>query len=168
MLLNLRGDIDVDMLDKLIEFSNEVNDEETNIIYFSSKGGICDIVPPMRDIIQQKQFRLVAYGEIYSSALDLFLTTNTPRTVMDETLVMYHGVRMTIEMNKKFQPIDLNKRLSEIYKNEVECNDLVMKIIGITEKDYKKCLKGEEFYYNHHELRNFLKNSEEYFDNLKN
>jgi len=148
------------------EFINKVNSSENYqdiTVYLSSYGGAVTVTPILRDIIQKYQMNLIACSEIYSSALDLFLTTNTPRTVLDDSLGMYHKTFMDIKVSTEFKPQELNKSLVKIWTQEPECDKLVRQFLDLTPKQLKRFNKGEDIYLNHKELRKALKNSEKYF-----
>ena len=148
------------------EFINKVNSSENYqdiTVYLSSYGGEVSVTPILRDIIQKYQMNLIACSEIYSSALDLFLTTNTPRSVLDDSLGMYHKTFMDIKVSTEFKPQELNKSLVSIWKTEPECDKLVRQFLDLSTKQLKRFNKGEDIYLNHKQLRKALKNSEKFF-----
>jgi hypothetical protein len=148
------------------EFINKVNSSENYqdiTVYLSSYGGKVTVTPILRDIIQKYQMNLIACSEIYSSALDLFLTSNTPRSVLDETVGLFHKTHMNINVHTNLKHTETNNSLLKIWKTEPECDKLVRQFLDLTPKQLKRFNKGEDIYLNHKELRKALKNSEKYF-----
>lgn len=160
-------DIDEEALEAFSQQVNTVEEKENIVVYLNSLGGDPRITPIFKDIIERHQMRLVACSKIYSSALDLFLTTNTPRTILDHTVGMYHQavvVNVTIDNSSNVQ---VEPKLKKIWKENIWGNGLTEKFLEITQKEIKQTKKGKELYYSTDELKKALQKSEKYFDSLE-
>lgn len=165
-IINLTGDIDNEMFENFVQ---EVNhSEETPTIFLNSLGGDPTIVPAFRKIIEYHKIPIVAFGRIYSAALDLVLFTNTKREVLDDSTVMLHrAVVYGTDVTSSGQTV-VDKKLVKIWK-EFTYNEysLIKSFFDLTDRDINKIKKGEEYYFSSEELRKAIKNSEKYFEETK-
>ena len=162
MYILLNRGIDEEALAEFIDKVNSCEDKKNIKVYLSSCGGDCDVVPVIRNIIEKHQIELIAFSDVHSSALDLFLTTNTPRTVMDETVGLFHRTIIRATLDNNLKPLK-EKKLLKIWQKEIKVVSLVVEFLGITDKQLKKVSKGKDLYFNDEELREALKKSEKYF-----
>ncbi|MCA9750194.1 MAG: hypothetical protein KC414_13885 [Romboutsia sp.] len=165
MLIFLNKPFDDNIVEEFIDKVNSATNVDSITVYLSSFGGDVSITPILRDIIQNYQMKLIACSSLESSALDLFLTTNTPRTVLDETVGMFHRTYLTdVNIYNDFKPLNKNKSLLNIWKSEPVCLSLVENFLELSPTDKKKVKNGENIYLNHNQLREALKKSIKYFD----
>lgn len=169
MLILLDKKITEEVLQGFVKDVNTAEDKSDITVYLSSSGGEASLVPVFRDMIQKYQMRLIAFDNLSSSGLDLFLTTNTPRTVLDEAVGMYHKtILYHINVDLKMKPT-VDKTLIDIWKRDMEVDALVIDFLGLTTKELKEIEKGREMYFDHYRLREALKKSEKFFTkNLEN
>lgn len=153
----------------LITFMEEVNnapDKEKIVVYLCSTGGNPSLVPMFQHIIERHQMKLVACSLIYSSALSLFLLTNTPREVLKDTIGLVH--RMTVRgvnTDKRGFVIE-DSKVVKIW-SETDDSEDIPPLFDMTKKEIKQMNKGKDFYFDYKELRKALKKSEEKFANNK-
>ena len=153
--------------DTLEEFVNKVNSSgsEKIRIYLSSMGGNCDVMPVLRDIIEKNNIELVAYGQVGSAALDLFLTTNTQRYILDEAYALVHSTKIDnvmIDINMK--PV-LNKYLLPILSEEIKEYDMILDFFKVSDGEKQDIKNNVNVYYNTNRFRQALKESEKFFKN---
>lgn len=162
----ISGEISTETLEKFTDEVNNAVEKENITVYLSSTGGNLDLVPVFRDIIEKHQMKLVSFEVIYSAALTLFLTTKTPRKVLEGTTGLFHSVLInntTIDKNgKPTAPKDLLK----VWKNTND-EGYLPHLFGMTKKDLKKMRKGKDFYFDDNAVREALKKSNELFGILK-
>lgn len=153
-------------LNKFMHQVNEIEDKENIVVYLCSDGGNPALVSFFRDIIERHQMRLVAGGIVYSAALDLFLLTNTPRTVLDQTICLVHRMSLRgIDTDKFGHPTD-DKTIVKIW-SEFTWDEDVAKLFEMDEKEIQEMHDGRDFYFNADNLRKALKKSEEKFGSNK-
>lgn len=165
-IINLTGDIDKEMFDNFVQEVN--NSGATPTIFLNSLGGDPTLVPAFRKIIEYHKIPIIAFGNIYSAALDLLLFTNTKREVLDDVTAMLHrAVVYGTDVTSSGQTV-VNKKLIKIWK-EFTYNEysLMKEFFELTDKDINKIKKGEEYYFSSKELRKAIKNSEKYFEEPK-
>lgn len=152
--------------DSLQEFINQVNNGDTDsmTIYLGSDGGSALYMPAFRDIIERYQIHLVAFSHVSSSALDLFLLTNTTREILDDTVGMYHQevynhLPVSPNLDIKVEPSYL-----KIIKAGLVNNELVESFLNLSKKESKLIDEGVNLYINTKRLKRALKKSQKYFN----
>ena len=89
MILHFNENINADSLSKVIDFTNQlIENERYGIIYLNSNGGSSMHKDAILDIINvnSKLFKLVGYGRLCSAAFDLFFSAKCDRKLVDGTL----------------------------------------------------------------------------------
>ena len=165
----IEGSIGEESFKKFIEDVNQVPDKSHIVVYLRSYGGCSDFLYGFKDIIERHQMRLVALEKIYSTALFLFLLTNTPRTVMDNALGLTHRGHITNEggINMDGKPFFSKKLLKFIKVHSDKEEKLVHKFLELTPKEIKRVEKDKDIFISTKRLRTSLKNSEKHFENRK-
>ncbi len=152
------------------EFVNEINmveDKSNIVVYLNSIGGDPTLVPLLRDVMERYQVKLIACSRVFSSALDLFLTTNTPREVLDHTEALFHrSIIDGMKIDKNCNVI-AEKKLKKIWKETVWAKGLPEKFLEISNQELKQVKNGKDLYFSADELRKALKNSVKYFEDKK-
>lgn len=145
---------------------NAIEDKENIVVYLCSDGGNPALVSIFKDIIERHQMRLVACGIVYSAALDLFLLTNTPRTVLDQTICLVHRMSLRgIDADKFGHPTD-DKTIVKIW-SEFTWDEDVARLFNMNDEEIQEMHEGRDFYFNSDDLRKALKKSEEKFGSNK-
>lgn len=167
MNLIIDSEINEESVRAFTEEINMVEDKTQIVVYLNSIWGDPTLVPMLRDIMERYQVKLVACSRVFSSALDLFLTTNTPREVLDHTEALFHrSIIDGMKIDKNCNVIAEDK-LKKIWKETVWAKGLPEVFLELTPKELKQVKNGKDLYFSAEELRKALKNSEKYFDNSK-
>lgn len=162
----LTDSISEETLFTFMEAINNIEDKNKIVVYLNSSGGNPSLVPIFRDIIERHQMRLVGACEVSSAALDLFLLTNTPRTVLDETECLVHRLVIGNTTTDKFGKSIRDKGILKIW-SEFNWDDEIAYLFSMSENEIREMHEGKEFYFNSEDLRKALKKSEEKFANKK-
>ena len=77
-LIIKNDEIDYELFEKIASFLDKYDENEVLAIWLSSRGGVCSVTEAIRDLLESdERVVLIAYDMISSSALDLFLSTNS-------------------------------------------------------------------------------------------
>lgn len=157
-IIHLEGEINTELFNYFVDTLNSFEDKSDITVYLSSLGGKVTFIPAFKDLIERYNVKLVAYGELYSSALIIFFHTNVRREILDETIGMHHqtfleGVRVSPLSKKLVQKLPLEKQ----YKESESYYSYIDDLLGLSKKDKKDMLKGKDFYFSTSELREALK-----------
>jgi hypothetical protein len=156
MILNIDGEIDQPILDKLVQFYNQDSDEFQ--IYFSSNGGITSVAEAIIDLINKNGAKttLIAYNEILSSAFSIFFKSNCKKTILDETIGMYHQATQQLFHNERGlstpkdqflrDQLTLDRKKSLKFINDLDFNNKEKKLYNL----------GQDVWFNTTRLRNLL------------
>jgi len=156
--------IDEDTLEEFVNKVNSSGDDKIRI-YLSSMGGNCDVMPVLRDIIEKNKIELVAYGMVGSAALDLFLTTNTPRYILDESYALVHSTKIdNVMIDVNMRPV-LNKYLLPILSEELVEFEMILDFFKVSDKENTDIRNNINVYYNNKRFRSALEESEKFFEN---
>jgi hypothetical protein len=160
MILSLRGSINEEMLDKVINAYNNISEKERLTIYLNSTGGNVSISDTITNIINQNSTKtfLIAYGTIYSSAFKLFFEADCPKSLAPTCIGMFHQSTMPIVMNENFKPSFaedhcFNKLLTNFCKPETI---RFCEYLEFTAKELQKIKRDEDVYFLPDRLQEFL------------
>jgi hypothetical protein len=150
--------IDQEIVEKFIKCVDESADEPV-AIYLTSNGGSEAASYIMLDIINRnpEKFELYALEKIYSAAFELFFMARCNRAIAPYTVGMTHiaGSEMRIDMTGN--PVyDCDKATLIAGKRRVNDLDIFLSGIGVTAKDRKKVLRGEDLYFQFDRLEEML------------
>jgi hypothetical protein len=105
----LNGQINMDLVTAFCDAANTPYFDQNNVIrqfnyciYLTSCGGFVEGEQIIKNIINMEphRFRLIANGEISSSAFQLFFDANCDKTIMPGTYGMFHLSRIPVEINQ--------------------------------------------------------------------
>lgn len=102
MVINLTGEINESMLSFLVDSLKDytMNDKPLARVMINSGGGDVMVADAICDIIEDIQVPLVAYKQISSAALYLFMKCNTERSITKNTFGVYHRSSMSVPTNE--------------------------------------------------------------------
>lgn len=167
MNIIIDSEIDEESVKAFVEEVNMTEDKTQIVVYLNSIGGDPTLVPLLRDVMERYQVKLIACSRVFSSALDLFLTTNTPREVLDHTESLFHrSIIQGMKIDKDCNVL-VEKKLKKIWKETVWAKGLPEIFLELSEQELKQVKNGKDLYFSADELRKALKNSEKYFDSSK-
>ena len=89
----LKGEIDVDLFQELLEIQNKIEDDIDFEIWLDSEGGDCSIAEAFRAVFESfniDNFQLVGVRYLASSALNIFIATNCNKFVVPGTIGLAH------------------------------------------------------------------------------
>ncbi|MDC7250719.1 MAG: hypothetical protein PQJ49_12450 [Sphaerochaetaceae bacterium] len=138
-------------------------------LYICSDGGKASTVPMFRSIIERHGINLIACSELASAAVELFLTSNVQRTVLDNTTAMVHKPYFKgVAFNKDVQPLrSADKLWLNLFKEPIKASELVKTFIDFTEEEQQVFDNDGDVYLNEERLKKALKKSEKYFAEKK-
>jgi ATP-dependent protease ClpP protease subunit len=162
MRLLLSGEINEDLFTKLIDFYNSLGEEKAEI-YLNSIGGARDYVEPMVDVINENKEHtvVIGFGQLMSSAFDIFFLINSRKIILDGTIGMTHlssiCLSQDVKLVKDFK-IETAEYLKDLeYDNAVKFK--LYKSIGLTKTELNRIKKGEDVYFQYDRLSDLLKNN---------
>lgn len=162
MILNLSGEIDQALFDKLVDALNLLEDKKLLTVYFNSSGGSVDWMEAIIDVINQNQekMQLIAFGEINSAAFDIFFRSKCDREILPETIGICHFSGAKVHMIDNKTPRNATSR-SWVQWSEMFLESCVQfcKALGFTDNEINRMKKGEDLFFHTKRLIEFLNNS---------
>ena len=145
-------------------FIDAVNSDAEHItIYIRSNGGLTTICDFMVDIInsQPERFKIVAGSYIGSSAFIFYLKCNCSKKILPKTIAMIHQTSLSIDINEYGKPNNRYDKCMDLQQNlYVEESMSLIESLGLTEKEKKEYIKGEDIYFTYNRLLEVVKNYE--------
>lgn len=113
-------DIDEEMFDLFLNFYNELPEGVSVEVWLNSNGGQCIVAEMMKDLFEsfdKDKFTLIACGNIFSAAFDLFVTVDCTKRIIPGTIGMVHTTskRVSIRPGKGHIKLDFSEE-KLIYK----------------------------------------------------
>jgi hypothetical protein len=123
------SDIDEEMFDLFLTFQNELPEGMKMEVWLDSPGGKCIIAEMMKEIFEsydKDKFTLVACGNIFSAAFDLFVAVDCSKHIIPGTVGMVHTTskRVSIRPTKGHIKLDFSEE-KLIYKVKYPIVELV-------------------------------------------
>ena len=160
--LIIHNKIDTDAFRGLVDFLNDHDGPVT--IYLSSSGGDEHIMHCMLDAMTSRvdDITLIGSGHLFSSGFDLFFLFSGKRVLLPSVLGMCHLCRVGVEISetgKMYYSQDEAMRKYVMQYASINTIEL-LNTLGISEKDRKKILAGDEVYFLPAQMEEFLNNSQ--------
>lgn len=146
MVVNLRGDINNDMTQDLID---AINSQENLTIYLNSDGGEVYEMEALLHLITENKdkIRLIGYGRLFSAAFELFFKAPCHKEILPLTVGMAHLSSCPMNIDERGVPKDSY--------GQMEANELVSlfeqsssfyKKVGLTSKELKDLKAGKDVF----------------------
>ncbi len=152
MILHLSEEVNYSMLDILAKSINTLVKDDTLHIYFSSTGGSPDVAEAFIKIVNLHKESIVMhfYGEIFSSAMIIFMKTECKKEVLPDTRGMYHFSWQQLTIAEGGKPTDTYDifSLSEMKKSKNRTIDYLMST-KLTTKEVTSIKKGKDVYFSY-------------------
>lgn len=163
MILNINESIGKETVDRIASAINELKPGEKVFIYLSSEGGdpgcadaIIHIINNNVDLIE-----IVGYGDIMSSAFDIFFKSKCYRILLPGCMGMSHFGSVKMDTSESPASYETRKKADETWmKLQKEytlklCSDLKM-----TDKEISIIKRGKEAYFQYSRMLELLKTQE--------
>jgi hypothetical protein len=159
MIINLSGEINSDLLEKLILGINNLKEGEKALLYLNSVGGDVGIYEAMVDIININAHRLelIAYNQICSAAFNLFYEINCPKGMTKSTIGMAHSAYGYIGMKGKNKAVGVADEAFLLSLDKAVERDIKFyKKLGFTALELKSIKEGKDLWFQNERLETFL------------
>jgi ATP-dependent protease ClpP protease subunit len=160
-IFSLSDNICKESFEKLVQAYNNMADGDTIYIYLNSVGGDCSFMQAVIDIINQNCdiTVLIAYGEIYSAAFEIFFRTVCERRILPGTSGMAHFSRLPVWIVREGVPMDewskyFTKWANEDFKRTVS----YYQALGFNKLESKSLKENKDVFFNETRLRTLLRN----------
>ena len=164
MIFLITKSINDELLDEFIRFVNSLNETQSFDIYISCPGGKVASMEAILNIIDQNKYRvrLYAYGEIASSAFELFFKSSSEKHLLPGCIGMYHRGYASINIDERGTPTYKSDE-SQLAFLKKYCNDTTEKLIseiGLNDKEIKSIRKGDDVWFQPDRMKEILKHIE--------
>lgn len=159
MILKLRGDINGEMTDKLIQSLNLKSEDELLHIYLNSKGGGVDEMNAMIDVINENRESIVlhGYGDLCSCAFELFFSVECERHLLKGTRGMFHQSEMVLDINEDGKPSGAEDKFRHKYMKSMKTITMdYCDILNFTKKEKKQIKKNKDVWFMPDRMQEFL------------
>lgn len=150
--------IDEDAVNSFADFVNGVGNDRT-IIYIRSNGGNLSmrdiLIYGINELAKENDVTLVASGHVFSSALGIFIKTQTKKEILPEAIFMTHRSSYDYTYNANGKPYDEYNRFY-IEKNKTKNEESEIDLFEMDEKQKALFLDNQEVYLHHHQIRTAL------------
>ena len=149
------------MLQRFIDFSNELSPDDDIEVWLESDGGYCVFAEALRLIFQSyapDRFSLVGVCSLHSAALDLFISTDCSKVLIPGTIGMVHTISRSVKVGydgKIKTKFSMDKLLTNVKYPMVEKMEKLIKK-NLTNEEYAKYLDNEDVYLTTEEIEKFL------------
>jgi len=159
MVLNLSGEVDYEMLNKLILAFNTLKEAEELCIYFSSSGGLVDVAEAIIDFINTNKERIsiTFYGEIFSSGMNIFLKTSCRKKILPDTRGMFHFSWQEVTISEGGKP-NSSYDIFSLKEMKASKNRTIayLKTTKLTETEINSIKKGRDIYFSHTRMEEII------------
>lgn len=156
--LLIKGPMDYDMIERVIDFLSIIEHDEPYEIYLNSPGGLETTSQVLKELLDyDERVTIIACGEVSSSALFFFLSVKCKRKVLPGTMGIFHlpffvGMEVNLDLTardtKGFNKMSIcdttkySKRLLKGYLSRKKIKQMKSnKDIHLSYKDLQKLLK---------------------------
>lgn len=153
MIIQLSGDADYSMLEKVIVALNGLTKEDNLHIYFTCPmGGLSDVNVALIDFINKNKDRIgmTFYGELFSSGMVVFLSVQCQKSILKDTRGMYHFAWQEMTINETGKPsgeydIFSMKEMRRSKERTIE----FLKTTKLTDKEINTIKRGKDVYFSY-------------------
>ena len=106
MWLNLKSEITDSFLEAIINAYNSLQENDILHLYVNSEGGDHDIMAVTSSVINRNKERTILYGwgQLYSSAFELFIRAQCKKHIIGSCIGAYHQVSTPIYVGFEGKP----------------------------------------------------------------
>lgn len=175
MIVKIEGKVDSDMLDVFITSLNDLevlnrNRELEGLdlcnldIYFSSSGGYLTYSTAIVELIKSRSnysnnIKLIAFNELLSAGLDIFILADCKKEVLDSVVAMTHKSKFTVSLCERGKPYYYEDKfiIDTQLKGEVVNSCKINSILKLTDKEIKDFNIGKEIWFSSGRLKLLIK-----------
>lgn len=161
MILKLTGDINEEMLDKVIEAYNDLPEDGILYIYLRSRGGDFLFMQPILNIINLKanNTRLIGFCELGSCAFELFFRAACKKYLLNGCIGMYHQSTFPIETNERNKPHDAEDKIRYDYMENFARNNTMSLCddLHFTKYEIERIDEGVDYWFSVDRMNEFMK-----------
>ncbi len=145
MVINLTGVINEDMFNDFIERLRDytMNDKPLTQIMLNSSGGDIMVADALCELIEDIQIPLVAYKQISSAALYLFMKCKVERRIVKNTYGVYHRASMNVTTNEDGSLKHGSKSIIEAIQKVDTDSSLQEEWMNITKEERKRVYEND-------------------------
>ena len=159
MIIYLEGEVNSEMLTTLIRGLNECKAGKVSV-YLNSVGGRVMFAEAILDIINKNKDRvvLIGFGEICSSAFDVFFNASCKKELLGAVIGMYHQSTTKVYSDERGKvQSDYDKMMLLIGKTEYRAvTKKTCRIVGMNRKELVQITQGEDVYFSPQRMREML------------
>ncbi len=156
MILHLSGDVDYEMLDKLVKSFNNLTTTDKLHIYFSCpQGGLSDVSTAIVDFINKNKdyIGMTFYGELFSAGMVIFLSVQCEKKILPDTRGMYHLGWQEMSISDTGKPTSQYDLFSmREMKKSKEKTVTFLKTTKLSEKEINSIKRGKDVYFSHERM----------------
>lgn len=156
--INIDGEIEKEVFDKLVEFYNDLGDSYARI-YLSSHGGATSTGEVIVDLVNEnaEKTTLIGYDNLFSCGFSIFFMSKCNKYLLNDCVGMYHQSIVPIDMNEFWKPkatdVAKKKYMTEFMRVSTE---QVCFSVGMSDEEIGKIRDGEDVYFYPDRMREFL------------
>ena len=147
MIINLSGDVDYEMFEKLIKAIEQ--GKELDIYFTASTGGQTDAAEAIIDLVNKnlERIHIIFYGEVFSAGMMIFLKTKCKKSILPDTTGMYHYSWQQVAISEGGKPSDSYDifTMKEMKKSKLRTLEY-LKTTKLTEKEIKQVKSSKDLY----------------------
>lgn len=162
MILNIHETLTSELVEKVVGFYNSLKPEDKAFIYLCSEGGYVEAKEAIKSIIHKNSdiTTLIAYGEIDSSAFELFFEANCDKEILFGTLGMYHQATASVIINENGAVKEKGSKATKEYLTRILKKETVTlcEKLGMSKQEIAKIKTGKDVWFQQDRLIQFLEN----------
>ena len=161
-IVYIKGEIDDTSVATFITDYNKCDLDEPITIYLNSVGGDVAHASVIADVINNKAEStvLIATGEIFSAAFNIFFASKCKRMLLEDCIGMAHFSWATFALDETGKVSSVYEKfvLQEMKKSKAETLQRLQNL-GLTPKELAVIKKGQDCYFSRERLTELLVNS---------
>ncbi len=160
MILHLSKDVNYETFNALVKAFNALTTNDCLHIYFTCpEGGLTDVSEAIIDFINKNKdyIGMTFYGELFSSGMVIFLSTQCEKKILPFTRGMYHLAWQQMDIAENGKPSSEYDIFSmkEMRKSK-EKNLSFLKTTKLSEKEINAIRKGKDVYFSYDRMLELL------------
>lgn len=158
-ILYLKGEINDNSIDDFIKEYNKCSKDNPITIYINSCGGDVGHADIILNIINQnsKNITLIASGEIFSAAFNIFFFSKCKRIILEDCIGMAHFSWATFQLDETGKPSsEYDKFLMDEMKRNKSYTIKRFQSIGLNSRELNKIKNSKDCFFTVERLKELL------------
>lgn len=155
MTINISGEVNDSMVNRLIDSFNQLKDDSLTIYFTCGEGGYTDYGEAVIHFINSNanKIRMIFYGENYSCGMIIFLRVKCEKSVLPDTVGMFHlpYLNVSVSMGGIAREAQDKFHVRESVKAAKPIIDLLKKT-GLKKKEITKIEQGKDVYFSYNRM----------------